>query len=224
VDRLIATDIRSSSAVGVVYFDYKEASKQAVQTIFLGLLRQFCDQSYHLAEVRKALENLHELCVQQNKRKPSLDECYHLLGTILRTYLEARIDAAESSCLSERAHKSSILREKVIRSICAKAKGMFLLAELQIKHLEGAITEREINESLQALPEKIDDQYKSYIERIEAQRQGSLALRAVMWIHGACRPLTPDELLEALSVQDRDTDLDSIGIATMETLLNISGG
>ncbi|KAE9373584.1 hypothetical protein N431DRAFT_231396 [Stipitochalara longipes BDJ] len=150
----------------------------------------------------------------------------HISATFsnLRAYLEAKIDAAELSCLSRKAHRSSALRTDIITTICSKAKGMFLLAELHIKQLESAITEREIRELLRVLPDAIDDHYESYIERIKTHRQGTRALEALLWIFCAYRPLSPEELLEALSIQDGDEDLDDSGMMTIDTVLNITGG
>jgi hypothetical protein len=98
------------------------------------------------------------------------------------------------------------------------------LAELQIEQIESAITEQEIRDLLQTLPGEIDEQYKSYIETLGAQRQGRLALKALMWAYGCCKPISVEELLQSLSVHDGDGDLDPTGMTTIGTILNISGG
>lgn len=292
VDRLLSSENHSSSIVGVIYFDYKEAANHDVSTIFSAILRQFCDKTYTLPEVRKTLTELRELSIQQRKTKLGLEECGNFLKKIsklyqetylcfdaldelpdpcryslmkslldlcqysrikllltsrnnihlkprpervveqpitatdsdLQTYLEAMIECAESSCLHEKATKTSALRKDIIKTISLKAKGMFLLAELQIRQLEGAITERQIKSMLAALPETIEGQYKSYIERIGGRQQGLIALRALMWVYGSYRPFSPEELLEALSIDDTDVDLDPTGIPTMEAVMNISDG
>ena len=46
------------------------------------------------------------------------------------------------------------------------------MADLQLTHIEGAVTVREIKELLHDLPTEVNDQYRSYLKRIEPHRQG----------------------------------------------------
>jgi hypothetical protein len=86
VDSLMGRGTSTSSSVCAVYFDYKEASRYTVQKIFLGMLRQLCEQSYHHPEAMKALGDLNELCSKQNKRMPNLEERCTLLTQISAMY------------------------------------------------------------------------------------------------------------------------------------------
>jgi len=142
----------------------------------------------------------------------------------LEVFLNAKIDDTDSECLFTAVPRSNALRKEIIATIVSRSRGMFLLADLQFAHLEGAISEREIKDLLQVMPEEINEQYRSYFVRIRAQRQGHLALRAISWIHFARRPLTAVELLEALSVRKEDERLERTGMTTMERILSITGG
>lgn len=142
----------------------------------------------------------------------------------LITYLQARIREARYTCLGRRASVSDQLTSYIVDTIVSKASGMFLLAELQIRQLETAISERHIKDILKILPEKVNDPYLTYIERLRQQAHGSLAMKALNWIHGADRSLLVEELLEVLSVQVGDTDLDPEGFVTLETIMSITGG
>jgi hypothetical protein len=143
----------------------------------------------------------------------------------LQRYLESRIDkAAAYTCLGEQATPTSPLRNEIITEISSRARGMFLLAELQINQLEEALSEREIRTQLKALPHEIDDQYTSYIERIKANRHGQLGLDAIQWIHRSHRLLSAVELQEALSVQKGDTKLDKSGMVSIDAILTLAGG
>jgi ankyrin repeat protein len=116
------------------------------------------------------------------------------------------------------------LIDEIVSAIILRSKGMFLLAELQFAQLKEAVSEREVRELLQQMPEGINEQYHTYFERIRTQRQGRLGLRAIAWIHLANRPLTATELLEALSVRNNDTRLEPTGMMKLERLLSLTGG
>jgi ankyrin repeat protein len=116
------------------------------------------------------------------------------------------------------------LIDEIVSAIISRSKGMFLLADLQFAQLKDAVSEREVRELLQNMPERINDQYHTYFERIRTQSQGRLGLRAIAWIHLANRPLTVTELLEALSVRNNDTRLEPTGMMKLERLLSLTGG
>jgi ankyrin repeat protein len=148
----------------------------------------------------------------------------------IRRFLEARIDSASGTCLYDEASLDSeskqagSLRRLIIESILEKAKGMFLLADLHIRQLESAVSVREMNEQISMLPEELDDQYMGYMNRIKSNRQSELAFQVLSWLHRAYRPLTANELVEAVSVRISDTDLDPDGFVNIKTLLRLTAG
>ena len=151
---------------------------------------------------------------------------YKVLATDsdLETFLRTRLESWASDCLRANATASSTFTQDIVTAIVSRSKGMFLMADLQLAHIEGAVTVREIRELLHDSPTEVNDQYRSYLKRIEPHRQGQLALRAIAWIHLSRHSLTSKELLEALSIRENDARLDAMGMTTIETILSITGG
>ena len=73
---------------------------------------------------------------------------------------------------------------------------------------------------------EIDETYTEAIERINTQfgEDRELAVKILMWITTAFRPLTLLELQHALAVQPGDTNFDEDGITDEATLLIVCGG
>ena len=159
------------------------------------------------------------------------------LDTDIRLLLEARIDDAFGSKLhdeagsqhrmdedEEREKDKKTLRDEIINGLVAKSKGMFLLADLQIRQLETAVSVREIRELLASQPEELDGQYAVYLGRILGRRQREMAVSILTWIYGSKRHLDKDELLEALSVRTGDTNRDPTGIPSVEVVVKVTEG
>lgn len=147
----------------------------------------------------------------------------------MKVFLEAKIKDAHGSILRKAAGLDSdadsvALRDEIISSIIDKAQGMFLLADLQIRQLENAISVREIRECLKEFPKELDQHYDGYMNRIRNHRHAKLGLKVLTWLQCSQRPLTVDELLEALSVHTGDTDIDETGLATLASVLHITAG
>ena len=79
---------------------------------------------------------------------------------------------------------------------------------------------------LEQLPMEIDETYTEAIERINTQfgEDRELAVKILMWITTAFRPLTLLELQHALAVQPGDTNFDEGGITDEATLLIVCRG
>lgn len=147
----------------------------------------------------------------------------------MRVFLEAKIKDAHGSILRTAAGRdcdaaSVALRDEIINSIIDKAQGMFLLVDLQIRQLENAISVREIRDCLKQFPEELDQHYAGYMNRIRNHRHANLGLKVLTWLQCSRRPLTVDELLEALSIHSGDTDIDDTGLATLASILHITAG
>ncbi|EEA23307.1 hypothetical protein TMatcc_002165 [Talaromyces marneffei ATCC 18224] len=120
--------------------------------------------------------------------------------------------------------KANNLHRLVIDRIIATSKGMFLLASLQVRQLETATSIREIEDVLSELPEELEGQYQSYVARIKSGPRAKLAMNALRWVTFAYRPLTPDELVEALAVRYGDSDQDETGFTGIGTIIEACGG
>jgi len=72
----------------------------------------------------------------------------------------------------------------------------------------------------------VGDVYTATLERIRAQGEGRarLGMDAIMWIAYSERPLSPDELSQALGVAIGSTDLDNDNAPSIRTILNCSLG
>lgn len=154
----------------------------------------------------------------------------------VRLHLEIKIDEAVGSVLHEEAGGQDLgeneqrrrakkgFRDELINSIVAKCKGMFLLADLQIRQLETAVSIRELCELLATQPEELDGQYAVYIRRVLSRRHREMAVSILTWIYASKSQLEKDELLEALSVRAGDTNRDKTGIPSSETVVKVSEG
>jgi len=72
----------------------------------------------------------------------------------------------------------------------------------------------------------VGDVYTATLERIRAQGEGRarLGMDAIMWIAYSERPLSPDELCQALGVAIGSTDLDNDNTPSTRTILNCGLG
>jgi ankyrin repeat protein len=75
---------------------------------------------------------------------------------------------------------------------------------------------------LAKLPSELYDTFGRTVERIKQQPKdlADLAMKILMWIHLAERPLSVDELLHALATEPGDYDLDYDNIPSRSTFLN----
>ncbi|RAO69718.1 uncharacterized protein BHQ10_005730 [Talaromyces amestolkiae] len=120
--------------------------------------------------------------------------------------------------------KANRLQKLVIDKIIATSRGMFLLASLQVSQLEMATSIREIEDILNELPEELEGQYEKYMARIKSSTRAKLAMNALKWATFSYRPLTSDELVEALAVRPGDPDRDESGFTAIETVIEACGG
>ncbi|CRG92353.1 Polyprotein pp220 [Talaromyces islandicus] len=121
------------------------------------------------------------------------------------------------------------LEEVVKTSIIRAADGMFLLATLHLDSLEDKVNLRQVAHALEELPKGTDAYYQAYeeaMERIQSQKQGfrDLALKTLLWISCARRPLSPRELQHALAVINDTSTLDEASITKAELIVSVCAG
>ncbi|KAK3994869.1 ankyrin repeat-containing domain protein [Cladorrhinum sp. PSN332] len=142
----------------------------------------------------------------------------------IQAYLESMIDKDEEmQCYAVRDPN---LKRDIIKSLLAKADGMFLLAHLQILLLCDQSSLRNVRRSLNKLPAGIDAFYDIAMARIAEQMEDSRTVvkTALSYIYCARRPLSMEELLHALSVEAGDNDLDETALPHIQFLLSGSVG
>ncbi|TFK19436.1 hypothetical protein FA15DRAFT_176085 [Coprinopsis marcescibilis] len=131
---------------------------------------------------------------------------------------------------------NATLKAEVVSMIRSKSSGMFLLASLQLDMLKGCASESDVRKAVDGLPQGLNGVYEATMARIKALPgpQADLAKRVLIWVTYAHEPLTPEELVLAVSVcpdtfryDDKlePADIDSIlslccGLVQVETTTN----
>lgn len=111
----------------------------------------------------------------------------------IRTFLEAN-----SNYLP--VEDDSACRE-LISTILEKSSGCFLWAALVLKELESTYSEQQIWEVLRDVPTEMDELYTRILDgMMTLSRDKELAVAIIRWTVFAARPLTTDELKEALKL------------------------
>ncbi|MCJ1426374.1 hypothetical protein MMC29_004277 [Sticta canariensis] len=94
------------------------------------------------------------------------------------------------------------LLDRIRRELCFKAGGMFLWVRLVIDNLRSQTTARELENSLEKLPEGLEEAYDRILDRIKSQMstsQRDQTLRLLHWISCAYRPLKLYELEDGVA-------------------------
>ncbi|KAJ0106842.1 ankyrin [Diaporthe amygdali] len=129
----------------------------------------------------------------------------------VRLFLETKIP--EQSRLAKHIRADPKLQDDIVRNIAESARGMFLLATLNLDSLSRKLTRRDVRSSLSILPKTLDATYEQALERIrtQAEEDVELAETVILWILCARRPLSVLELQHMYAVhlltQDDDEEL-----------------
>ena len=101
----------------------------------------------------------------------------------------------------------------------------FRWAQCQIDTLNRCATKAEVREAVDNLPIGLDETYQRILVAIDVgSPEGKLALRALVWLVGALRPLRMAEILEGLTVDLRRRIMDpDIGPMHKGALLDACG-
>ena len=80
--------------------------------------------------------------------------------------------------------------------------------------------------ALNKLPEEQDQAYNDLIERIRNQNDdyADLAMKALLWIVNAKRPLKMEELIYAIAIEPGDISLDTDGVSDSSLVLSVCAG
>ncbi|KAL9133197.1 MAG: hypothetical protein Q9175_005628 [Cornicularia normoerica] len=90
-------------------------------------------------------------------------------------------------------------RSRLVRQILQKSNGNFLWTRLVVKELEEAYSEQRVREVLQSVPKGMDELYSRILANLLATpRNTELVMAILRWCVCAARPLSVDELREAL--------------------------
>ncbi|KAI9657305.1 MAG: hypothetical protein M1821_002985 [Bathelium mastoideum] len=99
-------------------------------------------------------------------------------------------------------HLDERFKSEVTQKLVQNANGLFLLPAMQLERVLQEPTQGDMEDALSDMPSRLADVFKGSIDRIHSQplSRRSLALRALIWLCQARRPLTSDELCEILSM------------------------
>ncbi|KAK4949244.1 hypothetical protein LTR10_011860 [Elasticomyces elasticus] len=118
----------------------------------------------------------------------------------------------------------AISLQRLLESLLPCTEGMFRWLECQMQYLATQPTTRLAIRALEHLPGTLDDTYESILMRVP-QAVRHLVTEALSWLAFAHRPLTLDELNEAVVVEERDLDIDShCRLQPVDIILTLSQG
>ncbi|KAK8018511.1 hypothetical protein PG991_007701 [Apiospora marii] len=86
-------------------------------------------------------------------------------------------------------------------SLANGAQGMYLWAYFQIKEICLQISDKDIRQALQDLPQDLAEVFRRVLRHINLHRRGSVARKIFPWVAAAKRPLTMGELREAIAIE-----------------------
>ncbi|RMZ90014.1 hypothetical protein DV736_g2766, partial [Chaetothyriales sp. CBS 134916] len=147
-------------------------------------------------DIAKAFEDRHIPTVQIQAENIAAD-----IEIFVRSEVEMLQKGAHGKTLYIDSDK---VKERVIQALTKKADGMFLWVNLQLDslcHSSKAQRDDLVEEVLENLPEGLEDTYIRILERIENQSEymRGLALNCLGWMIYARRPLSIEELQDALA-------------------------
>lgn len=98
-------------------------------------------------------------------------------------------------------------REDLVSQILGKSNGNFLWTTLVVQELEQTFTQERISQVLRSVPKGIDDLYLRILGTITSKtNSANVVARAILrWVACAARPLSIDELREALILDIHET-------------------
>ncbi|CAG9991613.1 unnamed protein product [Clonostachys byssicola] len=142
----------------------------------------------------------------------------------MKKYIRGRM-----SELPEFIRNDLTLRQEIIMGISSSAKGMFLLAKLQLDSLKETTSIREVRSSIERTSSKelgvYNSAYEDALQRIENQspQKSDLAKRVVLWITHSLRQLSETELRYALSVRPGSLSFDNDDLVQIDFISICAG-
>ncbi|KAJ7166318.1 ankyrin repeat-containing domain protein [Mycena crocata] len=142
----------------------------------------------------------------------------------VRRYIDAQIGSSHR--LMKHVTKHPDLKKEIENTIIKQAEGMFLLVKLHIESLTTKITPRAVRDALKNLHQDVNRMYDETMHRINNQNHDdrTVALQALTWISKAVRPLSINELQEALAIQPGNRVLDRDSLPDIDIVISVCAG
>ncbi|KAI9766598.1 MAG: hypothetical protein M1840_006409 [Geoglossum simile] len=159
-----------------------------------------------------------------NEFKPALTLEVRASKADVKRFVEGQMYRLPN-CVQRDEALQVIVQEKLVEAV----DGMFLIARLHFDSLLDKITKKKVQSALDKLSKgsaALGQAYDEAIKRIEGQLPGksALAKSVLSWIAYAERPLTTEELCNALAVELGEEELDPDNIPDVEDLVSVCAG
>lgn len=132
-----------------------------------------------------------------------IDEQSHM-QTAIRAFVEHEIQGLRDQ------FKEEIL-DDIAQTLLEKAGGMFLWVRLILVTLEDVHSVQELRKAVESLPKGLDATYGRIIEYIQermSEDNRQKTMRILFWMAFSCRPLSVQEMLDAVSLHEENQVLD----------------
>ncbi|PPQ74453.1 hypothetical protein CVT26_001113 [Gymnopilus dilepis] len=162
----------------------------------------------------------------------SLESTRKLTKCSIGTLTEKDIETFVTSSIRKNLHLRRVLEgdDSLLKTICGRviqaSNGMFLAASLHIEALNACTTRNEVRHAAECLPSDLDNMFISTLQRIQNQgaQRASLAMRAILWLTYARRPLRTIELQHALAIENEENSFDVDNVARPEIIFSACAG
>ncbi len=174
----------------------------------------------------RALLTSREKCPERFSRIEVAEMLIEAAEADVQITVEARISQGFFRFLDKKIKKNPRIQAKIVERTSKSAKGVFLLAKLQLEHLRQFTNLRDLTEALEDLPQDLHDSHERSMQRIRNQSPGrqETAWKALSLVYHAKGPLTVKSAQQALAVREGDEEFSEDGIDEEETLVNITAG
>ncbi|KAI0451730.1 ankyrin repeat-containing domain protein [Xylaria acuta] len=117
------------------------------------------------------------------------------MGVYIHGILREKINMGEL-----RVGESGLITE-IENALSQGADGMFLWVFFQVQELCEQTCDEDIRHTISNLPEDLEETFRRVLRRISSRRNSELARRAFPWIAAAVRPLSIEEVREAIAIE-----------------------
>ncbi|KAJ7773610.1 ankyrin repeat-containing domain protein [Mycena maculata] len=142
----------------------------------------------------------------------------------IRQYIDGCL--RKSSRLSKLVKAQPELHWEILSKIITSVDGMFLLAKLHISALSTKPTIKAVREALKNLPKDLEETYNDAMNRIDSQNEEDRKITHLVltWVTNAKRPLSVQELQEALAIEPGATQLDVDNLLDIGIIFSVCAG
>ena len=124
---------------------------------------------------------------------------------IIQFDIQRDIEAFSAFKIARSARLSHpLVKDKILEALASRHEGMFLWVVLMLKELKACVSVEDVQSTLNRLPTGLEAVYAAIVDRLEKTlRHGAIEVgrKVLAWVLGSARPLSMDELREALYQQ-----------------------